>query len=152
MDTDATFTEYQRRNYSFPFLNNVTACKVYNLERKRTRRSPIYTEIIYSKNIKKKKKMSKAGKLRVGLLIKQKRKGKSNSTSTALFIEHDSNKRAINKKGYVWFPRNCRKIKKNQEYQHSFSTNNSFFVLSFFEKLKKGCKKLNFLEKQTRKR
>lgn len=96
--------------------------------------------------------MSKAGKLRVGLLIKQKRKGKSNSTSTALFIEHDSNKRAINKKGYVWFPRNCRKIKKNQEYQHSFSTNNSFFVLSFFEKLKKGCKKLNFLEKQTRKR
>lgn len=96
--------------------------------------------------------MSKAGKLRVGLLIKQKRKGKSNSTSTALFIEHDSNKRAINKKGYVWFPRNCRKIKKNQEYQHSFSTNNSFFVLSFFEKLKKGCKKLNFLEKRTRKR
>lgn len=96
--------------------------------------------------------MSKAGKLRVRLLIKQKRKQKSNSTSTALFIEHDSNKRAINKKGYVWFPRNCRKIKKNQEHQHSFSTNSSFFVLSFFEKLKKGCKKLNFLEKQTRKR
>jgi hypothetical protein len=97
LDTDATFTEYQRRNYSFPLLDNVTACKVYNLERKRTR-SPIYTEIIYSKNIKKKKKMSKAGKLRVRLLIKQKRKEKSNSTSTASFIEHDSNKRAINKK------------------------------------------------------